>query len=260
MPSYPGARVRALAVLLPLMLGGCALHADVVQLREDVDAMSKNQQQMRKQLDPLAEQLKALETKVDAATKQAGKAAAGGAPAKEVEGLRQEYDDLAVKLRDVENRLARLEEAQPHVPVQPRLPSPEESGGPLPGTPGLTPTSAFNLAYNDYLAGRFELAISGFERLLKDFPATSLAASAYYWIGESRYSLKDSAKAVQAFERVVTDYPRHEKVPPSLYKLGLLAAESGDVAKARGYFKRVLEEFSTSDEARLAKLKLAEIR
>ena len=38
------------------------------------------------------------------------------------------------------------------------------------------------------------------------------------------------------------------------------AAETGDTAKSRKYLKRVIEEYSTSDEAKLAKTKMAEIR
>jgi hypothetical protein len=39
-----------------------------------------------------------------------------------------------------------------------------------------------------------------------------------------------------------------------------VTAEAGDLPKARGYLRRVIEDFSTSDEAKLAKNKLAEIR
>jgi TolA-binding protein len=58
----------------------------------------------------------------------------------------------------------------------------------------------------------------------------------------------------------VNEYPGNEKVPSALFKLGLSAIETGDGAKARKYLKRVIEEFSTSDEAKLAKAKMAEVR
>ncbi|MGH7208918.1 MAG: tetratricopeptide repeat protein [Nitrospiraceae bacterium] len=45
-----------------------------------------------------------------------------------------------------------------------------------------------------------------------------------------------------------------------MFKLGLAAAEAGDTQRARGLLKRVIEEFSHSDEAKLAKNKLTEIR
>ena len=65
---------------------------------------------------------------------------------------------------------------------------------------------------------------------------------------------------MQSFEHVVNEYAGNEKVPSALFKLGLSAAETGDTAKSRKYLKRVIEEYSTSDEAKLAKTKMAEIR
>ena len=65
---------------------------------------------------------------------------------------------------------------------------------------------------------------------------------------------------MQAFDRVVKEYPGHEKVPSALFKLGLSATETGDIPRAREFLKQVIEKFSTSDEAKLAKNKLAEIR
>ena len=121
-------------------------------------------------------------------------------------------------------------------------------------------SAAYNLAYNDYLNGKYELAVTGFQRYLKDFPNSSQAPSAQYWLGESYYNLKDYVRAIQAFERVVNQYPHSERVAPALFKMGMAAAETGDRPRARGLLKRVIEEYPTADEAKLAKNKLAEIR
>jgi TolA-binding protein len=59
---------------------------------------------------------------------------------------------------------------------------------------------------------------------------------------------------------LVAEYPGNEKLPAALYKLGLATAETGDLAKSRKNLKRVLEEFPSSDESKLAKHKLAELR
>ncbi|MFQ5992219.1 MAG: tol-pal system protein YbgF, partial [Nitrospiraceae bacterium] len=134
------------------------------------------------------------------------------------------------------------------------------AGTSLSERPGLTPTSAYNLAYNDYLSGRYELAVTGFQRFVEDFPSTSLTPNAYYWLGESYYSMKDYVRAMQAFERVIKDYPKSEKVPPALYKLGLAAGETGDTRRSRAFLKRVIQEYKDSNEAKLAKNRLAELQ
>lgn len=254
----------ALACLswLPMAPLGCAKHADFVEMREELALTQKRQ-------DTLQQRLLTLEHKPEA-----GKADIEGA-LQDMQRARQKLEDLTIRFQDLEARLARLETAQQSAALPPDLPpgpiirefkapgraaTPPDAEVPLPGSPSITPTSAFSLAYNDYLNGRYELAITGFQKFLDDFPSTSLAPNAHYWIGESYYSLKDYVRAIKAFEKIVNDFPRSEKVAPSLFKLGLASAETGNSVRARTFLKRVIEEFSTSDEARLAKHKLAEIR
>lgn len=241
---------------------GCAKHADFLEMREELALTQKRQ-------DTLQQRLMALEPKP-------GEQPAGaGETLKQVQRATSQIEALTSRIQELESRLARVETGQQGAALNPDLlPSPTlresrvsgrsvttpEQEFSLSSSPAITPTSAFNLAYNDYLNGRYDLAITGFQRFLDDFPSTSLAPNAHYWIGESYYSLKDYVRAIKAFEKVVSDYPRSEKVAPSLFKLGLASAETGNSTRARTYLKRIIEEFSTSDEAKLAKLKLAEIR
>lgn len=247
---------------------GCAKHADFLEMREELHNVVRAQNQAAKQQEALQRRLQSVETKLEA---KPASAAEGG---KESTGEERRLEELKARLADLERRLAYLEDTQhaglskpdstsrePSRQSKPaRLPDSPRPGLMMPGTPTISPTSAFNLAYNDYLDGRFELAVTGFQRFLKDFPTASLVPSAHYWLGESYYSMRDYVHAMQAFERVVDEYPRSDKVAPALFKLGLAAAEVGDTQRARGLLKRVIEEFSHSDEAKLAKNKLTEIR
>jgi tol-pal system protein YbgF len=239
-----------------LLLTGCAKHADFVEMRDQVAAVSKSQDQAHRRLDDIGRRIDTLENRKDG------------------DGGKQRYDDLAARIQRLENRLAKLDEgmgtpAMPKLdpipleaprPAKPQKPGAGDSGPLVPGTPAITPTSAFNLAYNDYLNGKYDLAVSGFQRFVKDFPGTSLTPNAHYWLGESYYQQKDYVRAIQAFEYVATEFPGNEKVPTSLFKMGLAAGETGDLAKSKKSLKRVIEEFPTSDEAKLAKNKLAELR
>jgi len=251
--------------LIGLLLAGCANHADFIELREEVGLLTKAQEQAQKRNETLQRRLQALET---------GRPPLSDDPASKGHATAQQrVQELTARLGDLESRLSRLEDGKSAVAAKQEEPprssaSSRQSEAPetsatttsLPGTPGISPTSAFNLAYNDYLNGRYDLAVTGFQRFLKDFPSTSLAPNAYYWMGESYFSQKDYPHANQAFQKVVNDHPRSEKVPPALFKMGVVTAEAGDLPKARGYLRRVIEEYPTSDEAKLAKNKLAEIR
>jgi len=244
-----------------LWLTGCANHADFVEVRDHLSTVSKSQDQDQKRLDALQRRVESLER------------------VKDNESARQKldprFDELSARIQKLEGRLAKSDEGvafpvvnriEPTSGEQARLSKPQKGASPgdgstmVPGVPTITPTSAFNLAYNDYLNGKYDLAVAGFQRFVKDFPGTSLTPNAYYWLGESSYQQKDYVRAMQSFEYLTTEYPGNEKVPAALLKSGLAAGETGDLAKSKKNLKRVIEEFPTSDEAKLAKNKLADIR
>jgi tol-pal system protein YbgF len=133
----------------------------------------------------------------------------------------------------------------------------------LPGrTPmsGLSPVEAYNLAYNDFIKGSYDLAIQGFQSFLKQYPTSILVPHAVYWLGESYYQTKQYPQAIEQYERLATQFPKNEKLVGALLKEGFAYAAVGDKNKARASLKRVLEEFPRASEANLAKEKLAELR
>ena len=251
---------RGLTVLMAggvLWLGGCAKHADFVEMRDQLATVSKSQDQDQKRLDALQRRLESLERVKDSEAAR--------------QKLDPKFDELSARVQKLETRLAKSEETMGLLAVpkgEPvpgdlaRTSKPQKADVPamMGGVATITPTSAFNLAYNDYLNGKYDLAVAGFQRFVKDFPGTSLTPNAYYWLGESAYQQKDYVRAIQSFEYLAAEYPGNEKVPAALFKSGLAAGETGDLAKSKKNLKRVIEEFPTSDEAKLAKNKLAEIR
>ena len=48
----------------------------------------------------------------------------------------------------------------------------------------VKPSQVFNLAYQDYLKGYYDLALSAFRQFIVDFPESSMAPQAYYYLGE----------------------------------------------------------------------------
>ena len=177
-----------------LMLSGCAKHADFVELREQLSTVSRTQEQDHQRVDAVLRRLESVERMKDA------------------ESSKPRLDELAARLQKLETRLAKLEDggsaaalrpdaglpdaAKPSKPVKPA--TQPETPAIVPGVPGITPTSAFNLAYNDYLNGKYDLAVAGFQRFTKDFPGTSLTPNAHYWLGESLYNQKDYAQIGRA--------------------------------------------------------------
>lgn len=192
--------------------------------------------------------------------------------------LSKAADDQAFRLSQV---TARLETTESRLLEQERRGASPPAGGPLgsidtpppvppdrdrvvlPGrTPrgGLSPVEAYNLAYNDYVKGSYELAIQGFQSFLQQYPSSILVPHALYWLGESFYQTKQFPQAIEQYNRLATQYPKNEKLPGALLKSGFAYASVGDKGKARGALRRILEDFPHASEANLAKEKLAELR
>ena len=258
-----------------LVVGLCALPAcvptaDFTALREEVHLvkdenrkLKETEAELRKRLDDQERILKS----------------ANWATQQDLQGIKitqQAFDQRLGELgrqaeattRRVESLTGRPEdtEARPRAKGPMRDPKPDTPPGKPNRTEGLesstvlTPTAAYNLAYNDYLKGNYDLAVAGFESFLSQFPATSLTAHAQYWIGESYYNKKEYRQALDAYKRVLDDPRKNDKIPAALLKSGSAYAELGDPAKARSLFKRVIEEYPQTNEATLAKQRLADLR
>lgn len=252
-------------LLAACLLSGCVPTADFTELREDVREVQAENKRLKQSEADLRKRLESADRNPPPSTML-----------KRMDALEAALNDLKAKQQAVDKKLsaliaqvednARQADGLSEEPQTKPAPKPPASiGKPTPpaafeSQTVLTPTASFNLAYNDYLKGNYDLAIAGFESFLRQFPSTSLAAHAQYWIGESYANKREYRSAVDAYERVVNNHPTSDKVSAALYKAGSGYAELGDLAKARSLFKRVIEEHPQSDEAMRAKQKLAELR
>ena len=268
-----------------VLLGGCALQADFVDVQMDLEKIQTEQARLKQLLEG-TDRPKGL---LESAQKSQGELAVRmdqlAIDLQSLQGkleedrhtlsqLMQKMDEQAnrtsqldARLQGLESRLTPSSESSPATQDTGREPKPsgpqEDKKVILPGrTPlsSLMPVEVYNLAYNDYLKGNYDLAAAGFQSFLKQFPESTPTQHALYWLGECYYSKKDFFNAIESFERVSKNFPKSEKVPTALLKEAYSYLEVGDKAKARSYLKKVIEEHSLSNEASLAKNKLAEIR
>lgn len=188
--------------------------------------------------------------------------------------------DLSIRVNALESRLENLvhgktsvaspkvtTEPSPHeLPTEPpprvshavapppsRAPQEEDASQPL------NQASLFRSAYKAYLGGQYERAALEFSRFVHKFPAAALTPQAYYYLGDTHYTLKRYKDAAQALQRVVEAFPDNHYVPPALYKLGLVMANSNQPDRAEQYWTTILEKYPDSPEAELAKDQLAKL-
>jgi tol-pal system protein YbgF len=274
-------------LLLFILISGCALQSSMVETEGDIETIRKHQRELQTRLERLEKG--APSTRLPSSSSGAGQKAPADMVVK-VDGLGTDLQSLSGKLEEekhlvtslakktddqtfrTEELLGRLDQ------LESRLLAVEKGTGTaknsdtnegktvLPGKTlesrqrgSLSPTEAYNLAYNDYLKGNYDLAIISFQNFVQQYPGSALTPQVIYWTGESYYSKRAFSKAVDYFEQVQQSYPKSEKVPNALMKAGFAYLELGDRVKARLYLKKVIEQFPNSNEANLAKDKLASL-
>lgn len=275
-------RVLAAALCTALTLGAGGAQAG---LFSDDDA--------RRQIYDLREQLRILNERM-AALEQTVQRLEGANPAvldlsAQMEALRGEVNDLRGRAEvqahtldegrdrqknlylDLDTRLRRLESGQSASPAGSdggppaggaqggAVPGPYESpaeSGPSAATPGGGENAAYSAALDRFRASDYRAAITAFERFLQQYPESSLAPSAQYWIGNAHFSLGQYRAAIGAQRALLANYPQSNKAPDALLNIATSQGELGDDAGARKTLKRLVADYPSSSAAQIARKRL----
>ncbi|NKF52444.1 tol-pal system protein YbgF [Shewanella sp. WXL01] len=127
-------------------------------------------------------------------------------------------------------------------------------------TSSLGETASYEAAVNLVLKERkYEEAIPAFSQFIAQYPQSSYAPNANYWLGQLLYNKGSLDEAKAAFVIVVDKYPQSSKRGDSLVKLGMIAEKQNDKAGASALYNSVLKEYPNSASARLAKQQLSSL-
>lgn len=260
-----------------LAAAGCVSPQDIEGLQSQLSDIQRQMLQLQRQA-PSKQEVEDLGTSVGQQMSSLLKTEADMQV--KLQELSSQIDELQAKLEDTNYRLAQLsqqiaatnQELKAFRTQPPPAPAPDTGIGPggdpavppqqqapRPSGPAADPQSLYNSAYNDYLRGRYDLALQGFEEYLKNFPGTDLADNATYWIGECYYRQRRYRQAVDQFEGVLSRYPRSDKSASALLKKGYALIELGDRSQGVSQLRLVIRQFPTSDEANLARQRLREL-
>jgi TolA-binding protein len=114
----------------------------------------------------------------------------------------------------------------------------------------------FQIAYGDFMAGRYDLAANGFNDIMNQFPDASMTDEASYWYAECFYGKKEFEKAEQLYVDYLRKYREGKKVCASLFKMGLLFENKRLMEKRRLVWQKLITGCPDSPEATTAKEKL----
>ncbi len=121
------------------------------------------------------------------------------------------------------------------------------------------PDDVMRTAKLDYLAGNYDLAISGFQEYLQKFPNDPRSSEAQLFLGEAYYNQKKFEPAVVEYDLVLQKYPGSEQTRTALYKKGLALADQKQLQPALDALNRVVKEFPNTSEAVNAQAKIREL-
>jgi tol-pal system protein YbgF len=116
--------------------------------------------------------------------------------------------------------------------------------------------AAYNRAFDALKSNDFTSAITRFKDFLRNYPQSSLAANAEYWLGEAYYVTRDFDSAAATFRAVGEQYPKSAKVPDALVKLGLTQIDQKKLTDAHATLTQVVQRYPGSDAAKLAATRL----
>ncbi len=235
------------------------LQSDVLQLQEQIRLLQKSTDDRGNVLKSLLEQLNDQIAKSNLAMENLTQAMSGqkAEVGTAVSSLRQEIQKLSVKLDDTNNRIAglyqKVEDSQVKASSLRNLPSGGDSSA------GVQPDQVYSQAYNDYLMGNYDLAITGFQDFLTNYPNSEYADNAMHYLGVCYFEQNRYEQAIQAFDQVINLYPKGDKTPVAYFKKAAAYQALQKNNEAVDTWKKLYTLFPDSQEAKLAAQELEKL-
>jgi tol-pal system protein YbgF len=107
----------------------------------------------------------------------------------------------------------------------------------------------YEAAYNLFKNAKYQNAISQLRIFLKNYPGSSLAPSAYYWIGNSYYALRDFKNAIDAQEKLIIAFPDSAKAPDAMLNIASSQQEMNKKPAAKKTLENLIATYPGSDAA-----------
>ena len=247
-----------------------AANKEHLQLMAEIRMLQEQNQQLQALLGTLQDTLKVVTTKIDDQSAATRKAMADQTLAvnnigDNVRVLRDKTDETNVRISSMAQEIETLRQA---ISTQQLAAQPPSTGAPGtdPGAtaPPTTPTAPppvgvsaqrmYEASYDDYSAGRYDIAIQGFQGFIQAFPRLPNAADAQYNIGMSYFNQSKWGEAREAFQKTINDYPQNtDRVPEAYYKLGQTFERLNQIDNAKRAYETLVQRFPNVFSATQAK-------
>ena len=271
---------------LMLMGPGCATNADMHQLRNRIAKLEKRNQALNASIDSLNNAISGDKQKRnDIRELFASQDAAFDALKSDLRKLRGNFEeteyriskDVASLRKDLDEAGKRIDENTEDIGYHDKRLSRLETFMGMETTDkfaaladsrfpdksemeNLTEEELYGTAKQAYDNSEYQTAVQGFELFLEKFPDSENADNARFWIGEVYFAEKWYEKAILEYENVIKNYPEGNKVRGAYLKQGMAFAKLGENANARLILQTLIQKYPDSDEAKIARKKLASMK
>ncbi|MCX7829757.1 MAG: tol-pal system protein YbgF [Acidobacteria bacterium] len=216
---------------------------DIEKLQNDLLLLQKKYEALSAELLSLNKKLEIIENKIDGLQRSSQTA-----------DIRVDLDTLKIEIEKLNSAVSEIKTLQSYSSLKS---SQDENKSPISSAPlEETPEKLYQSAYSDYIQGRFQLALSGFQKFAETYPSHPLVENCYYWIGECYYGIKDYDKAKEYLEKVMSAYPKGTKFYSAKLKLALVHYNIGEKELAKKMLVEIIKDNPTSTESGIAKEKL----
>lgn len=126
--------------------------------------------------------------------------------------------------------------------------------------PSPVENTAYKEAFNMFKNGDYVSAIAQFESFIENYPQSSLAPGAAYWIGNARYAMRDYQLAIDAQKRLINRYPDSSKTPDAFLNMASSQLEMGDSKGSKHTLEDLIAKYPHSEAAKKAKQRLTNLK
>jgi TolA-binding protein len=129
-----------------------------------------------------------------------------------------------------------------------------------PVAPGASPQRLWDMAYAEYGAGRYDLAVLGYEAYIKSFPKSDMADDAQLYICNSYINSGDYEKALGACDVAIRTYPTGNALPEAYFRKGVAQAGLKQPGPAAATYEYLIKTYPDTPAATLAKQRLEALK
>lgn len=235
--------------MLLLVFAGCGgeeerlkVKRDIANLQEQIYQLERNQAEAKREL---AAKVDAMSVKLSDRTSQAN-------IQDEIFSLRESLAQYQAVIHDLDNRVSELSRGQSQVATAP-MGTASSGLAPVENVPGNVVEQQFIQASLDLDRGKHNVAILGFEEILKSFPDSPYTERAHYYLGKSYFEIKDYQKAGEQCRLITTNYPKGDFVKQAMYYEGQCYYYLNQYSKAINTLRDLIQFFPGTQEAELAR-------